>query len=96
MLRISKIEAERIKIKYGSAKASMASPELQIEIRDNDGAKSKTVSEHDLSQFVEARMVEIFQLIGREISRTDSANKIAYGLVLTGGGSTITQHFSVR
>ena len=89
MLRISKNEAERIKLKYGSAKASMASPDLQIEITNNENGKPIKVSEHELSQYMEARMVEIFQLIGREISRTDCYDKLTYGLVITGGGALL-------
>ena len=89
MLRISKIEAERIKLKYGSAKASMASPDLQIEITNNESGKPIKVSEHELSRYVEARMVEIYQLIGREISRTDCYDKLTYGLVITGGGALL-------
>ncbi|MBU0528256.1 cell division protein FtsA [bacterium] len=89
MLRISKKEAERIKLKYGSAKASMASPELQIGIPKDDGSKPIKVSEHELSRYVEARMVEIYQLIGREISRSDCYDKLTYGLVLTGGGALL-------
>jgi len=89
MLRISKNEAERIKLKYGSAKASMASPELQIGIPKDDGSKPIKVSEHELSRYAEARMVEIYQLIGREISRSDCYDKLTYGLVLTGGGALL-------
>ena len=89
MLRISKSEAERIKLKYGSAKASMASPELQFEIPDNESGKPIQVTEHELSRYVEARMVEIFQLIGREISRTECFDKLKHGLVITGGGALL-------
>jgi len=89
MLRISKNEAERIKLKYGSAKASMASPDLEIEITNNESNKPLKVSEHELSRYMEARMVEIFQLIGREISRTDCYDKLTYGLVITGGGALL-------
>ena len=89
MLRISKNEAERIKLKYGSAKASMASPDLEIEITNNERNKLMKVSEHELSRYMEARMVEIFQLIGREISRTDCYDKLTYGLVITGGGALL-------
>jgi cell division protein FtsA len=89
MLRISKNEAERIKLKYGSAKASMASPDLEIEITNTESNKPIKVSEHELSRYMEARMVEIFQLIGREISRTDCYDKLTYGLVITGGGALL-------
>jgi len=89
MLRISKNEAERIKLKYGSAKASMASPELQIDVPNIESNKPIKVSEHELSRYIEARMIEIYQLIGREISRTDLHSKLAYGLVLTGAGALL-------
>ena len=96
MLSISRNEAERIKLKYGSAKASMASPELMIEIKNNESTKPIQVSENEFSQYIEARMVEIFQLIGREISRTDIYAKLAYGLVITGGGAFITKYRCFR
>ncbi|NHZ87325.1 MAG: cell division protein FtsA [Planctomycetia bacterium] len=89
VMRISKTEAERIKLKYGSAKASMAAPELQIEIPNNENGKPIIITEHELSRYMEARMVEIYQLIGREISRTDCYNKLTYGLVITGGGALL-------
>jgi len=89
MLNISRNEAERIKLKYGSAKASLASSELLVEIKNNSSTKPIQVSENELSQYIEARMVEIFQLIGRELSRTDLFTKLAYGLVITGGGALL-------
>ncbi len=89
MLRISKNEAERIKLKYGSAKASKASPDLMIEVQDSDSGKKTKVSEHELARYIEARMVEIYQLIGREIARADCYEKLTYGLVLTGGGALL-------
>lgn len=89
MLSISRNEAERIKLKYGSAKASMASADLLVDVKNNDNTKSVQVSEHELSQYVEARMAEIFQLIGKELSRTDIYTKLAYGLVMTGGGALL-------
>jgi cell division protein FtsA len=89
MLSISRNEAERIKIKYGSAKASMASAELMIDVKNNESTKPNQVSENQLSQYVEARMIEIYQLIGRELSRTDIYTKLAYGLVITGGGALL-------
>jgi cell division protein FtsA len=38
---------------------------------------------------MEARMVEIYQLIGREIARSDCFDKLTYGLVITGGGALL-------
>jgi cell division protein FtsA len=89
MLNISRKEAERIKLKYGSAKASMASSDLLIDIKNAESSKPIEVSEHELSRYIEARMVEIYQLIGRELSRTDIYTKLSYGLVITGGGALL-------
>ncbi len=89
MLQIGTNDAEEIKLKYASAKASMASPELDFELPVKNGGISRQVSEHELSRYVEARMVEILQLVAREISRADIREKLTYGIVLTGGGAQL-------
>jgi cell division protein FtsA len=89
MLNISRNEAERIKLKYGSAKASLASADLLINLSNNVSNKPINVSENELSKYIEARMIEIFQLVGRELSRTDFYTKLSYGIVITGGGALL-------
>ena len=90
MLRISIEEAEEIKIKYASAKASLSSSKLAIEIpSDNICSSNNKISEHELSTYVEARMEEIFQLTQNEINRSGINNSLTYGAVLTGGGSQL-------
>jgi len=91
MLRISIEEAEEIKIKYASAKASLSSSKLDIEIpSDNISSNNNNkISEHELSTYVEARMEEIFQLTQNEINRSGINNSLTYGAVLTGGGSQL-------
>ncbi|NOZ75754.1 MAG: cell division protein FtsA [FCB group bacterium] len=89
MLQIGIQEAEAIKIKYASALASMASPKLSFDLPGKNDAVSRTMSEHELSRYVQARMEEILHLIGREIHRADISEKITYGLVLTGGGANL-------
>jgi len=88
MLQVPKKIAEDIKQKYASSKASMASPELDFDIPDEGKVKRK-VSEHELSRYVEARMIEILQLSAREIAKADIHEKLTYGMVLTGGGAEI-------
>jgi cell division protein FtsA len=89
MLQVGIDEAENIKKTYGSAKASMSSPALDFELPSKDGQIKRKVSEHELSRYVEARMVEILQLTMREVSRADIKEKLTYGMVLTGGGSEL-------
>ena len=89
MLQVGIEEAEKIKKTYGSAKASMSSPELDFELPANNGELKRKISEHELSRYVEARMVEILQLVMREVSRADIKEKLTYGMVITGGGAEL-------
>ena len=87
MLRISIDEAEKIKLKYASAKSSLSSQKLEFEVPSSD--EKKSISENELSQYVEARMEEIFQLALNEIKRAGNNNNLTYGVVLTGGGAQL-------
>ena len=87
MLRISIDEAEEIKIKYASAKSSLSSQKLEFEIPSSE--QKQSISENELSQYVEARMEEIFQLALNEIKRAGINNNLTYGVVLTGGGAQL-------
>ena len=89
MLQIGMEDAEQIKLKYASAKASMSSTELEFDLPVKNGGIARKVSEHELSRYVEARMIELIQLIDREIARTDVSDQLTYGLVLTGGGAML-------
>ena len=87
MLRISIDKAEQIKLKYASAKSSLSSKKLEFEVSSSE--EKQSISENELSQYVEARMEEIFQLALNEIKRAGINNNLTYGVVLTGGGSQL-------
>ena len=89
MLRISIEQAEAIKIKYASAKASLSSTKLDFEIPSENNPDIQKISENELSKYVEARMEEIFQLAQNEIIRSGINKSLTYGAVLTGGGSQL-------
>jgi len=89
MLQIGIEEAENIKKKYASAKASMSSTELEFDLPIKNGGLARKVSEHELSRYVEARAIEILQLIAKEIHRADIREQLTYGVVLTGGGAQL-------
>ena len=93
MLQISTAEAEKIKNKYGSAIASMTSAELEFEIPSENGKLKRSISEHELSRYIEARAREILQYISKEMSRADLDGPLTYGIVLTGGGAQLN-HFA--
>ena len=89
MTQVSIEEAEEIKNNYGSAKAAMASTDLEFELPYSAGETPRKASEHEVSRYVEARMTEIFQMVKREIERADIENPVSFGVVLTGGGSLL-------
>ena len=89
MLQITKKEAEKIKINYTSALSSMSSNQLDIKYRPNRESEEKTISEQEVSKYVEARMQEILQMIIKEISRADIKDPLTYGIVMTGGGAEL-------
>ena len=89
MLQITKKEAEKIKINYASALSSMSSNQLNIKYHPNRESEEKTISEQEVSQYVEARMQEILQMIIKEISRADIKDPLTYGIVMTGGGAEL-------
>ena len=87
MLQIGIEEAEKIKIKYASSLSNLSSPKLEIKLSSSSGKAERSITEQEVSKYVEARMHEIFQMIIREISRADIKDPLTYGIVLTGGGS---------
>jgi cell division protein FtsA len=95
MLQVSINEAEAIKMKYASAKSSMSSSELDITLDAKEGQLERTIPEHEVSKYVEARMQEIFQMIIREISRADIKDPLTYGIVVTGGGAELRNIISL-
>ena len=94
MLQLSLNQAELIKIKYASAVSSMSSDKLNIDI-STDNKYSRSISENEISKYVEARMQEIFNLVIREISRADIKDPLTYGIVITGGGAELTNIISL-
>lgn len=88
-LRTSLEEAERIKIERGYAMASMAQQDEMISIPGVGGRSPREVPHPEVCSIIEARMEEIFTLALREIQRTEYADLLSTGIVLTGGGSML-------
>jgi cell division protein FtsA len=79
--------AEDIKINHGSAVSFMASINEIIEIPLVSGMEPKKVTTQALSQVIQPRVSELFELIRNELQRSRLGNEIASGIVLTGGSS---------
>jgi cell division protein FtsA len=86
-LRTPLEQAERIKINYGCALPSMVEPDETIDVPGVGGRESRSVSRRILAQIIEPRVEEIFTMALREMRRSDFADLLAAGVVLTGGAS---------
>jgi len=79
--------AEDIKISHGSALSDMASANEIIEIPLVDGREPKKITTKALSQVIEPRITELYELVRNELHRSRMGNAIASGIVITGGSS---------
>ena len=79
--------AEEIKINYGCCDSEKASPKEMIDVPLVDGRAPKKITIKDLSEIIEPRVNELFELVTNELIRSKLNNKIASGIVITGGSS---------
>ena len=86
-LRTPKQEAERLKIRYGCALASMIRKDETIEVPSVGGRKPRILSRKTLAEIIEPRMEEIFELVNQNLNESGLADLLGAGIVLTGGGS---------
>jgi len=77
--------AEDIKVQYACALKHLVSMEESIEVPSVGGRPARTMSRHTLSEVVEPRYHELFELIQEEVREAGLEDQIAAGYVLTGG-----------
>jgi cell division protein FtsA len=82
-------QAELLKVKFGKAFAEEASPNEMIAIPGIHNRAPKEISVKNLSHIIQARMEEIIELVHSEIIFSGYEDKLAAGIVLTGGGSQL-------
>ncbi len=88
-LRCPVNKADEIKRTYGCALASQVPPNEVVRVPGIGGRDEREISRHALASIIEPRMEEIFQLAYREIKKTDYADMLAAGLVITGGAAAL-------
>ncbi len=82
-------QAELLKTKFGRAIAEEAGTNEIITIPGLKSRPSKEISLRNLAFIIEARMEEIIELIYTEIVTSGFHDKLAAGVVVTGGGSQL-------
>ena len=86
-LRTPAGEAEKIKKKYGCALTTLVRDDETIEVPSVGGRPPRVLSRQVLTEIIEPRVEEIFGLCLREIRKTGFEERIASGVVITGGTS---------
>ena len=81
-------QAEELKINHGVGKTELASDE-KITVKGVKGRESIEISQKDLSEVIEPRMIEILTHSLEEIKKSNVAHRLNFGVVITGGGSQL-------
>jgi cell division protein FtsA len=88
-LSVLPYQAELLKTKFGNAIAEEASPNEIVSIPGIRNRSPKEISVKNLSGIIQARMEEIIELAHAEIITSGYENRLAGGIVITGGGSQL-------
>lgn len=88
-LRTPTKAAEAIKIAHAFAMPELASASEMIEVLSVSERPGRKISAKVLSEVVAARYEELFSLVRNELRRSGFEQRIAAGMVMTGGGSCI-------
>jgi len=82
--------AEAIKRNYGCAHQDALKQAGSFWVKGIGGRESREVSFQALVAIIQPRMEEIFSLVSKEIKRSDFGDRLAAGIVLTGGGALLS------
>ena len=81
--------AERIKLEYGLCRTSGKSEKTKNKIKVEGEESDLSFSPKQLSDIVEARISEIFDLVSKELKKISATGSLPAGVVLTGGGAKL-------
>jgi cell division protein FtsA len=84
-LRTPLQEAERLKEDFGGAIASFIKPNLVVDVPTVGDREPRKITQKVLVDILEARIVEILEMMNSEMIASGKKNKINGGVVLTGG-----------
>lgn len=84
-LRTPLQEAERLKEDYGSAIAAMIKPNHMVDVPTVGDREPRKLNQKLLVDILQARIVEILEMVNQELIHSGKKNKIHGGVVITGG-----------
>lgn len=89
IFRILSADAEILKKKHGHAISRMAEKEEYVNMTAVGTGVTQQIQSNLLSEIIQARVEQIFDLIMREIKRSGRFNDVSSGIVFTGGSSLL-------
>lgn len=89
-LRTPVASAEEIKCLHGSAMTGLVGNDETLEVPSTGDRSSRVISKVILAEIIEPRVVEIFSLVAKELSKADMEKYLTGGIILTGGGSNLS------
>lgn len=81
--------AEELKVKWGVADPEMVKGHDDTTLPGVGGGQGTKVSRSELAEIINARIVELIDMIGNEVGRSGSEGQLSAGLVLSGGSSNL-------
>lgn len=88
-LRTSLDTAEDIKLEYGQAMPDNISKRDEINLSDFSDSEEDSISLKYISEIIQARMEEIFDMVDQELIKVDRSGLLPAGVVITGGGAEL-------
>jgi len=88
-LRTSLEVAENIKLEYGSANPKDYTKKDEVELGEFDSREDGQVSLKHISEIIQARLEEIFEMVDKKLVEIDRSGLLPAGVVLTGGGAKL-------
>lgn len=82
-------QAESLKMQFGSALGDLAKDDKVVTIPGISGREPKEISFKSLAYIIQSRMEEIIDAVMFEVENSGYMDKLAAGIVLTGGGAML-------
>jgi len=84
-LRTPRLAAEQIKQKFAVAMTTLVRERGMVEVADVGGRRARMIDRGFVAEIVQSRLEELLTLVKREIAQTGYQDKLAAGVVITGG-----------
>ncbi len=88
-LRVHEHYAEQLKLEHGKALTEENDAKEEVWLIGNKTIGDRSVSRKAICDIIHARVVELFEIIGKELGDLLDPAEVASGVLLTGGGSRL-------